>query len=393
MKTLLEHWDLGQIEETILASIGLIKAGMSKEQVIAAIRIGKKLPDISEREEILSIARARIRGKEKFELSGQMLMNEEDLRFATPDIVADYRGKKLKCRTAAELGCGIGGQSFGIARHCKKVISIDADARKVEYARHNAGIAGLSNITFFTGEILDKDFVKKAESAEHVFCDPSRAESSAERRIEELSPGINQVLHSYSKAKGIGFEVPAQLQVPAGLFGCEREYISIGRKLNRLTLYFGDLKKDFVSVVSLPTEERISRQKEEPSAIKIRPSHCKEYLHVVDTAIMKAGLLPELSYGLSEELFLLHEKKYTLLTSRQDIISPFLESHKVLARTSINGQDILNALKSAQAGTVVLRSSVKPEEYWEERRSFEKELSGDKKLQLFILESEAVVCE
>ncbi|MBI5872349.1 hypothetical protein HZB88_04680 [archaeon] len=45
--------------------------------------------------------------------------------------------------------------------------------------------------------------------------------------------------------------------------------------------------------------------------------------------------------------------------------------------------EILNLLKKANAGKVILRYGINPEEYWKERSSFEEKLRGDVNCCLF----------
>src|SRR3989338_5246767 len=76
----------------------------------------------------------------------------EDIRWATPEIVAQYRAQRLSCDTIVDLGCGIGFQTFAFATTCKHVYAIEIDKEKIKRAENNATFLGLKNITFIHGD-------------------------------------------------------------------------------------------------------------------------------------------------------------------------------------------------------------------------------------------------
>src|SRR3989344_4350413 len=87
--------------------------------------------------------------------------NAEDLRWATPEIVADYRAKRLKCQVIADLGCGIGFQALAFAKTCHKVYAVDVDHKKLNKAKKNAQLLGIKNIIFIHGDALDSKIAKQ----------------------------------------------------------------------------------------------------------------------------------------------------------------------------------------------------------------------------------------
>src|SRR4030043_1468310 len=97
----------------------------------------------------------------KFSKIKNMLFEKEDLRWATPEIVADYRARRLKCDLIVDLCCGIGGQSIFFGKYCKKVVAVDKDEKKIEFAKKNAGVYGVRNIDFIVGDVLDNDVINK----------------------------------------------------------------------------------------------------------------------------------------------------------------------------------------------------------------------------------------
>ena len=164
------------------------------------------------------------------------------MRFATPDVVAEYRASRLKCNVIADFGCGIGGQSMAFAKFCKKVYAIDNDERKIEYAKRNADVRELKNIEFINSDFLDEKLKNKIKDADIIFCDPSRAAEEKERNMGSVAPIIDNILKSYP-GMDFAIEIPPQIEPEKIDYKCEKEYISLDFALNRLTLYFKKLKK------------------------------------------------------------------------------------------------------------------------------------------------------
>ena len=187
----------------------------------------------------------------KHSQQNKLVFSEEDLRWATPEIVADYRAKRLKCKIIADIGCGIGLQSFSLAKYCQKVYAVEIDKEKLEKAKENAKILGIKNIVFINGDALNPKIIAQLKDAEIIFCDPERLPQETVRSTETIKPNISELLNKYSKITDkIAIEFPPQTkEIP---LQCEKEYISVEGVLNRLTLYFGDLQQTPKSVILLP---------------------------------------------------------------------------------------------------------------------------------------------
>jgi len=323
--------------------------------------------------------------KKKFRDQEKLLLSNEDLRFATPDVVADYRASRLKCKVIADFGCGIGGQSMAFAKSCKKVYAIDNDEKKIEYAKRNSEVRGLKNIEFINADFLDEKLKNKIKDADIIFCDPDRPASEPERSIDALT--INKLLKLYHD---FAIEVPPQIAPEKINYDCEKGYISLDFALNRLTLYFGKLKKCNVSVVGLPEGFRIENSENKK---ELEANECLSYIYEVDTAIIKAGLLENLAFSIKNQLFLYQKNKKTILTSHYKIKNPFLRGYKVLGKSNADVESIINTLKENNIGRITLRMQISPDEFWDYKNRIEKNLSGDKRAQLFVFEKEAVVCE
>ena len=314
--------------------------------------------------------------------------DKEDLRWATPEVVADYRAARLKCKMIVDLGCGVGFQTLSFAKVCTKVYAIEIDARKIACARENALALGIHNIEFICGDMLDPAVVSKLQKVDVVFCDPERLASEEERTVKSIIPDVDKILDVYGRlTSSIAIEFPPQIKkIP---YDCELEYISVEGALNRLTLYFGDLKQSLKSVVVLPSGERL----EDFSCKKLSFSKkLGSYLYEVDSAVVKAGLLAQLSQKTGAVCF--EEGKAVFFTSDKLILSSFFKnSFSVVSTFHFDLVEVAKALKENRFGKVMIRYAIDPQDYWRERGVLEKELKGEKKAHLFRFGKMAVVGE
>jgi hypothetical protein len=317
------------------------------------------------------------------------------VRFSTPADAAKYRAERLKCNCIAEIGAGIGGQTIALAETCKKVIAVESNAEMFEILKKNVEILGLKNVELVLGDALADSVIKKIKSdkPDIVFCDTERPEKG-KRSISDLKPDIWQLIEKYSKITDkIALEVPPFTNDLNRLTEkYEKEFISSFGELNRLTLYFNKLKKVERSVVSLPSKARLEYREGTKQAELAETASIFSYLYTIDPAIPIAELVSELASELKYKAKIIEQNKKLYLVSKEKLESSFIEAYKILDVTENNFDSILSALKKLDAKSVVLRYSIPPLEYWNERKRYESKLSGSKKIHLFA-NNEAVLCE
>lgn len=210
-----------------------------------------------------------------------------DLRFGTPNEVASYRAERLSADTIIEVGAGAGFQTLEFAKHAKRVLAIEID--EARFARFTAVP---QNVTKITGDALDPAIIAKvktlAKGKTVVFLDPERPAAAQKRTLEEIKPNIKEFIAAYSEiTQEIAIELPPFLtDVPDG----EREYLSLDSELNRLTLYRGALKRCDISVVRLPSGERIEHSGVVPTLHE--DVFRAEYILEPDRALERSGLVP-----------------------------------------------------------------------------------------------------
>lgn len=73
----------------------------------------------------------------------------------TPEKVAAHTAERCRCDIIVDAFCGSGGNAIQFAMTCCKVIAIDIDPKKIEMAKHNANVYGVSDrIEFIVGNYL-----------------------------------------------------------------------------------------------------------------------------------------------------------------------------------------------------------------------------------------------
>lgn len=346
---------------------------------------------------------------------------KEDVRFGTPEAVAIYRAERLKCSCLIEVGCSVGFQTFPFAANCKHVIAVEIDKRKIEVAKKNAAVLGFKNVDFVLGDALDKDTIaqikeviaEKKLKVGSVFLDPERAESEKERAIETLKPDINKFIQEYSEfTNNIAIELPPHIEKKKleKLPEHELEYISLNNNLNRLTAYFGKLKKAEVSLVILPEGRKmikaISGRKLIGNLREITDDY--KYFYEINPALIAADLLEEAlaqnnaqksNIGSSNaqktdaaevKIFEHNKKRYLLSDNLLD--EELFTRYGIISVAEIEDDAIKNILDKEKAGKVTLHGSIKQDEYFKLKNKFEKGLRGNKTLHLFLFDK-CVVCE
>jgi hypothetical protein len=328
--------------------------------------------------------------------------DKESLRFATPEPIARYRAQRLRCKTLADISCGIGGQTIFFAQQCEFVYAVEIDPKKIDFAKQNCEIYGLENVKFICGDALSPEVIEQIPAVDVVFSDPFRPAEEAQRHVSSLEPGIPNVLFAYrKKTENFAFEAPPQMSPERIPFDCEKEYISLDGQLNRLTLYFGRLKQYDRMAVALPAGEGLVSKNALLPQIW-RTEKMKLFAYEPEPSVIAAGLLPELvesmlqMAGPSNETFGLFEvdKKRLLLTSDALIKQPMIKNHYLILKICpFEPKDINKYLKGKNIGSIILRAGIKPEDYWGVRNEVEKGLEGKNTVHLYVKNDTAILCE
>jgi predicted RNA methylase len=140
----------------------------------------------------------------------KLKLSKETIRFATPKEPALYRAQRLKCKTIAEIGAGIGGQTLAFAKTCKKVIAVEINPEDAKILKQNLLKLKITNVEVIVGDALNQKIIDriKSKKPEIIFCDTAR-KPEGERKIKDIEPNIKKLLEEYFPiTKKIAIEIP-----------------------------------------------------------------------------------------------------------------------------------------------------------------------------------------
>jgi len=315
--------------------------------------------------------------------SRDLYADEEGYESATPEVVADYRASRLRCGTALDCCCGIGGDTIALAKVCETVIAVDKSAERISMAKKNALLCGLKNIKFVNSDIFACDL--KRFEADVVFADPQRRRDGKRvNSLDETEPDTNRLVSFLGgRSEGFCIEAPSTAEIP---YDCEREYVSWdsrrGKRECILSLYFGRLRRCGISAVALPTGDRI--EVEEHTAERSDADAPLGYLYEPKVCIKRALMERDLAESLGCSIY------GPFLTSDGLLKSGFFENRFAFLSFFESGR-LIETLRALGAGKVVLRGKMQPEEQMRLKEEIERRLDGERKLHVFV--DEGIICE
>jgi hypothetical protein len=371
-----------ELKEAVEFCIRRIKRGYSRERILRELKgYVKAGPSILDSKDIFEIAKNRIRAKKKFgELANLLFFDDDGLRYSTPPPVAEYRAKRLKAASIADVSCGVGAQLIYFSKESGRATGVELNEKRAFLARLNLNAMNLE-AEIIVGDALSDEVVKKID-AEVVFSDPSRPPEESVRSLKNLEPPPERVIEKYSRlTERIAFELPPQLPPGRIKLRGEREYTSLNFRLNRLALYRNDLAECRVSAITIPSLERVT---DEDETLEPGRNGSGDFLHEVDFTVIKAGLLPNLLGKMAMEAnIIIDDGKRVILTSNSFCDSAFVRNYYIEEICSFNSNEISKELKELKAGKVTLRFSIPSSEYWTVRKKLEDGLSGEEHFHLF----------
>ena len=370
------------LENCVNKATELIRRGYKKRRIVEVMEdIGCNPLESYE------IANCRIKIKDKFSKKN-LYFDTYGLRYSTPEIIGRYRANRIRGYRIADVSCGVGMQAIFYSFTNEKILCVDIDARRIEYARKNAQVYGRNNIQFVVGDSFSEHIYNMAKEYDIIFSDPARKEKERERRLENLMPSPLKIIEKYGNRDYI-FDLPPQITQDKIPSGWEKEYISLNGKIKRLTAYTGTLYEVDRRAVSLPTGAMLKSDSQEEFTKKMKFSN---YIYIVDESVYYARLLGELERKYPSLWYVVTGKRRTLASSTNLIRSPFLRPFKILF-FSDDFNEIIFFLKREGYGKITLRLNVSPERYWKIRKKIEEKLNGQKKASLFKIDDNYLVGE
>ncbi len=318
---------------------------------------------------------------------------------ATPEIVANFIAKDISERLGSyasiniiDCCCGIGSDALALSKVCNFVLAVDKNKERLKIAEKNAKISRCKNIKFICADIFDLNLknLKEEYKLNVAFADPQRrlTENGKFKRtsnLAETSPNtINLINFLRTEIPDMCILASSNAEVNLDL-PCEKAYIGWeGRKGKRetlLVLYFGNLKRCGVSAVVLPACAQICGTKSETENKENFSDKPLKYLYEIKDCVVKAGLQNELTK--LTECKIWTEK---FLTSEKIAESNFFENRFKLLAVCAH-ENLIENLKKFNAGKIVIRGKIMPEEYTKMKNEVEGILAkfkGKEKIHIFL---------
>lgn len=269
----------------------------------------------------------RAAAKKKFSRADEMLFTREALEQATHEQVAKYHASRYPNNAlVADLTCGIGADLIVLAAR-GPAIGFDLDAERVEYARHNLSVYGLS------AEIVIGNSLEHIEEFDYVFVDPSRRVNGRRTlNSSEFSPPVT-AMPSHLREKKIALMKLSPMLSDRELLTLSDtvEFVSFGDECREALLNFGTEfgEAGGVSAMHLESGQRIYRSSE----FAAETTDPRRYFYDADPALVRAHGLSTLARELHLELL---GESNGYMTSDELINSPWLRAYRVLGFMSFD---------------------------------------------------------
>ena len=273
----------------------------------------------------LAIVSLRRHAREKFpDLAGSMFFDREGLEMASRLEVSQYRARRFAGRgSIADLGCGIGGDLLGLARHAS-VWGIDLHPARLRAARMNAAAAGLGDRVGF----VEADISHLPVRADALFADPSRRrDADRVRAVEAYSPSLPSLLALRSRVSDLAVKVAPGIReedIPAE---CEVEFISSGGQCREAVLWFGGLATGSRRATVLPGPHSLQGDESGREDIPVGPPG--RFVGDPDPAVVRSHLLHLLADELSAWRL---DRQVAYLSMDSPVASPLVRLYEVLDR-------------------------------------------------------------
>lgn len=355
-------------------SIELIREGNDLKQVQTKLNLGKKESTI-----IFELAHSRIRIQDKFEQWNRLWMDQYLSSYSTPEIVCRYRAGRIADFDVIEAGSGAGMQSIFLSMTNNSTLSVEIQPERYRMARLNALEYRTGKLDFINGDIYKLSPREDISSNTLVFSDPARPRAEGERSMSSLIPSPENLIRIFGNSTdNFVFDLPPQMKWEnIGIPG-EKEYLSVNGRLNRFTLYCGQLASSASSAVILPQNIRYSGTPRAPDEEESRK--IMDYILVPDVSLVYAMLLWKI-----QEKFDIHYswkdgRRYFFTSDKPQTEFPG-EQYEVLWQG--NFESLNENLKRHHGARVFLRFSVEGSDYYSIKASLESGLKGDQDLYIF----------
>ena len=313
--------------------------------------------------------RWRRRAAAKFSRADRMLFTQELLEQASGEDVSGWRAQRFApYPTAADLCCGLGGDSVALARHTR-VIAVDLDPVALALTRWNASVYGVPDRV----QLVEGHVPHSVPNAPAAFIDPARrAEGQRKRGLEAMSPPLSEVLQLQASIPNLGVKLsPAvpnsELDAALARTPHEREFLSVRGECRELCAWFGALSREGAPVAATVLPAGLTLRGTGSEQVDIRPVGC--YLYEPDAAVIRAHLANRLGEEIGAARI---DAELAYLSADRLLPTPFATAYRIMDARPFSRKSLAAALRERGATDVVLKTrgaAIEPERLRRELRA------------------------
>ncbi len=323
---------LAPSEKTFLADIKKLEKSFSRDLSRAA----------------LEVVLLRKKAQDKFSRAERMYFTREALEQSSGEVIATYRAERfVNFSRIGDFGCGIGGDTIGLARK-GSVLAVDKDSLRLGLAAENLKVYELAEkVQFREADLTAMDF----PDVEAIFFDPSRRDKS--RRYlsgRDYQPSLEIVHRWLAHTPAIAVKIaPGISWSEIDSFDCEAEFISVQGELKECLLLFGPLKTNKRRATVLPLGATFTGE-DFPKTGELKEAQA--YLYEPDPAILRAGLVAQLAHSLQAYQL---DEDIAFLTSENAQPTPFAQIFQIEDAFPFHLKKLRERLRVLGVGTVVVK--------------------------------------
>ncbi len=328
-------------------------------------------PDVSSA--ALELLDLRKRAARKFTRADEMFFVREALEQASSEVISRYRAERFPDGvTVLDLGCGIGGDTIGLASR-GPVIAVDRDPVRLAMAARNVAVYGLSDRVRF----VCADIAEMPLEGDAAFLDPSRREGGRRvRKLADLNPSIEFIRRLIREVPDCAIKLsPATPDEDLESLGGEIEFLSEGGERKEALVWFGRLKKAEKRATVLPQQATMIQETVGPVEVRA-PGR---YLIEPDACIVRAHLVEQLARDISAWKL---ADRIAYLSADDLVPSPFGDAYEILESMPFAPKSVNKRLRELDAGKIIVKKRGVPFEPEEIERGMK--LTGSRELILVL---------
>ena len=300
---------------------------------------------------VLSQSKLRARARAKFgPFADRMLFTESGLEQATRLQVAARHAGRFQAAGVnwiADLGCGIGADALAIAGLDLEVTAVERDEVTAAIASFN--LAPWSNARVEHADVTEFDLA----GVDGIYLDPARR--TASKRLSnpaDWSPSLDfafELATRYPTGIKLGPGIDRDL-IPAG---AEAQWVSVGRDVVELGLWFGSVARPGVGRAALVIGEHgaaelTSAGDSEDAGL----GSLGEFLYEPDGAVIRARLIGDLVRGVDGRML---DSSIAYFTTDVAVDTPFASRFRVVETFPFDERLLKKELAARKIGTLEIK--------------------------------------